>query len=160
MATIQKISGVLANTGPASYTAPHSQVESGAIYDYLRIEGNDGRERYLEKVIVPSYLDVTLAPGMEGDFYIALITTPKLLGSRQLCCLFATSTGGQLRQAIRQSARCATDGNGIEAFKLLVLGTLLLPAFGYGMLFWLLALRLMLVKVPIVEMHQALGETP
>lgn len=157
MAIIQKISGDLANTGPTTYTGPDCRVESAAIYDYLRIEGDDKKEHYLEKVIVPSYLDATLSPGTKGIFYVVTITFPKLFGSHQIRYLFATSNEGKLTHAIPQAARCATDGNGGQALKLLLLGTMLLPAFGYGLLFWLLALRLMLVKAPVDEMQQALG---
>lgn len=156
MATIQKISGVLANTGPATYTGPDSRVESAAVYDYLRIEGDDGREHYLERIAVPSYLDATMAPATKGVFYVVTIPFPKLFGSHQLRYVFGTSSDGKIRQAVPQAARCVTDGNGGAAFKLLVLGTFLLPAFGYGILFWLLAWRLMLVKAPVDEMQRAL----
>lgn len=154
MASIQKISGVLANTGPAAYIG--GRAESAAVYDYLRIEGEDGREHYLEKVAVPSYLDATLAPGAKGNFYIVTINFPKMFCSHQLRYLFATSSDGKLRQAIPQAARCVTDGNLWEALRLFGYGVVLLPAFGYGVLLWLWALRLMLVKAPADDMQRAL----
>lgn len=154
MASIQKISGVLANTGQAVHIG--GQAESAAVYDYLRIEGEDGKEHYLEKVAVPSYLDATLAPGTKGNFYVVVIDFPKMFGSHQLRYLFATSSEGKLRQAIPQAARCVTDGNLWEALRLFGYGVVLLPAFGYGVLLWLWALRLMLVKAPVADMQRAL----
>lgn len=156
MANIQKITGVLANTGPVTYTGPDSRVESAAVYDYLRIEADDGREHYLEKVSVPSYLDATLAPGTTGTFHVVTVTFPKLFGSHQLRYVFATSSDGKLRQAIPQAARCATDGNIGAALRLLWYGTILMPAFGIGLLYWFAALRFMLVKAPVSEMQRAL----
>jgi len=154
MASIQNISGALVNTGPAVHIG--GQAESAAVYDYLRIEGEDGKEHYLEKVAVPSYLDATLAPGTKGNFYIVSIDFPKMFGSHQLRYLFATSSEGKLRQAIPQAARCVTDGNLWEAIRLFGYGVVLLPAFGYGVLLWLWALRLMLVKAPVADMQRAL----
>lgn len=157
MATIQKISGVLANTGPCTYTGPDSRAESATIYDYLRIEGDDERDYYLEKVVVPSYLDVACDPGVKGGFYLVTIPFPKLLGSHKIRYLFAIASDGKRREAIPQAVRCVTSGHGGYIFQLLVLGVALLPAFGFGILFWLLALRLMLVKAPEDEMRQALN---
>jgi len=157
MASIQKMFGTLTNTGPCTYTGPNGRVESATIYEYLRIEGGDGREHYLEKVVVPSYLDIACEPGLKGEFYLVTIPYPKLFGSYQIRYLFGISSNGKLREAILQAARCVTSGHGGYVFQLLVLGTFLLPAFGFGMLFWLLALRLMLVKVPVDKMQQALA---
>lgn len=157
MASIQKISGALTNTGPCTYTGPNGHVESATIYEYLRIEGDGGREYYLEKVVVPSYLDVACDPGLKGVFYLVTIPYPKLFGSHPIRYLFGISSNGKLRGAIPQTERCVTRGNGGYVFQLLVLGAFLLPAFGFGMLFWLLALRLILVKVPVDKMQQALN---
>lgn len=156
MTTIQKISGVLVNTGPATYTGPDPRAESAAVYDYLRIEGDDGREHYLEKITVPSYLDATLAPDTKGCFYVVTITFPKLFGSQQFRYLFATSSDGKLREAIPQAARCATNGTVGAALSLMLYGTILMPAFGIGLLFWYAALRFVLVKAPVSEMQRAL----
>lgn len=90
MGATQRITGVLATTGPATYIGSDGRVESATIYDYLRIEGDDGHEYYFQNVAVPSYLDATLAAGMKGSFYVAAIAIPKLFGSHQAYCLFAT----------------------------------------------------------------------
>lgn len=160
MAVIQKISGVLATTGPATYFGSDSQSESATNYDYLRIEGDDGREYYLERVVVPSYLDATLTSGTRGSFYIVPIAVPKLFGSHQVYSLFALSASdGKLRQAIPQAARCTTDGKIGNALRLFWYGTILMPAFGVGLLYWIAALRFILIKAPVEEMQQALQGT-
>lgn len=154
MATIQKITGVLDTTGPVNYSGPDRRAESAAVYDYLRIEGDDGREHFLEKVAVPSYLDASIAVGMKGTFYFVTITFPTLLGSQPVRYLFATSSGGKLRQAIPQAARCATQGNIGVALRLFWYGIILMPAFGVGLLYWLAALRFIRIKAPVNDMQQ------
>ena len=152
MATIQKVTGRLAALGAMTHSRAGG--ESSVIYEYLRIETEGGNEQYFERVIVPSYLDSVLSFGAKGDFFVLTVPFPKMFGSSPVHIVFATSCEGKPRQAIPQAARCVTSGNGGLALKLVLFGLIMMPAFGFGLVFWIWALRMMLVKVPMTDMQR------
>ena len=157
MASIHKVTGRLAALGPTINLRPTGG-ESNVIYEYLRFETSGGDERYFERVIVPSYLDSVLGFGAKGDFFVLTVPFPKMFGSSPVNVVFATSCEGKQRLAIPQAARCITGGNGGFAFKLFMFGLIMMPAFGFGLIFWIWALRVMLVQVPMPEMQRAANE--
>lgn len=152
MANIQKVSGRLVALGPTTQNGTGG--ESSVTYEYLRFETENGGEQYFERVVVPSYLDSALGFGTKGDFAIATIAIPNMFGSNPIHVVFATSCEGKPRQAIPQAARCVTSGSGGLIMKMFLLGLILMPAFGVGLVFWVWALRLMFIKVPVIDMQQ------
>ena len=152
MATIQKVTGRLAALGPMIHSGAGG--ESSVIYEYLRFETKEKEERYFERIIVPSYLDSVLGFGAHGDFYVLTLRLPKMFGSSPVHVMFANACEGKARHAIPQAALCLKSGHGSLALKLLLLGAITLPAFGFGVVLWIWALRMMLIKVPMVEMQQ------
>lgn len=152
MSIVKKISGELVATGPVVHDGAHNGAESVAIYDYIRLDGA-GEELYLERVIVPAFLDSLIGVGIAGTFHFVEVRIPTLFGSKPMYFIYALEIGGKIRKAIEQTQRCLRSAKG-GAVKLFGWGCVLLIAWGFGVLLWIQAYRLITVSLPLDEMQR------
>lgn len=144
-------------TGPVLHDGVDNGSEPAAIYQYVRFEeeGRSGTGAYLQNVFVSSYLDSLLDAGVAGTFYVAELAMPKVFGSRPLYFIYAIDTGGKRYEAIPQTKRILNGCKG-AAGKLAWYGLILLIAWGFGLLLWVQAARLLALQLPEAEMASVL----
>lgn len=152
MSILRKESGELVATGPVVHDGAHNGAEPAAIYDYIRLEDEGGREIYMERVMVPAFLDSLIDVGTKGKFYIVEVRLPKLFGSKSMHFIYAINVNGKVRKAVEQTQRCLRSVKG-GAIKLFGYGCVLLIAWGFGLLLWIQAFRLMRVSLPLADMR-------
>lgn len=153
MSVLRKISGRLVSTGPVVHGGVHNGAEPGALYDYIRMEGCDGQEEYLERVVIPGFLDSLIDVGVVGTLYIVEVPIPTMFfGSKPMCFVYAVETGGKVRKGIEQTQRCLQSAK-TGATKLFGYGFILLIAYGFGLLLWIQAYRLVSIKLPLAQMQ-------
>lgn len=153
--SIRKIQGRLMATGPVLHDGVDNGSEPVAIYQYVRFEEEGRREVYLQHVFVSSYLDSLLDAGSAGTFYVVELAMPKVFGSRPLYFIYAVDTGGKRYEAIPQTKRILNGCKG-AAGKLAWYGLILLIAWGFGLLLWVQAARLLALQLPEAAMANAL----
>lgn len=152
MARIARVIGKLEATGPAERASNPLNL---ALYSYLRIVGDDGDELFLEQVFVPAYLDSTLSLGTPTELYVVTIPYPKLFGSHDKSFVYGMTLNGTRRNALKE-VRQIFQGTKGAAFHLFWYGLVLMPAFGFGLLFWIAALRLLQLTLPEHQMSESL----
>lgn len=155
MSRTRKLSGELVATGPVVYDGPQSGVaEPYSMYDYLRFEDGTGKDIYVERVVIPAYLDSSVRTGMVATFLVAEVPIPTMLSSKPMHFVYELETGGKTRRAIEQVQKVFRLTKR-AAYPLLGYGLILLPAWGFGLLFWFRAIRLIRLRLPLNEMRQA-----
>lgn len=137
-------------TGPAVH---QSGAEPCSFYDYLRFENSDGQEIYQERVMAPAFLDSLIGAGTVATFSIAEVLIPTLFGSKPMHFVYAVESNGKVRKAIEQNERILKSLKA-DSLKLVWYGFILLMAWGFGLLFWVQAVRFMRISLPLREMHQ------
>lgn len=152
MSILRKVSGELVATGPVVHDGAHNGAEPAAMYDYIRFEDEGGQEVYLERVIVPAFLDSLIDVGTKGKLYIVEVRVPTLFGSKPMHFIYAIDVNGKVRKAVEQTQRCLRSAKG-GAIKLFGYGCVLLIAWGFGLLLWVQAFRLMRVNLPLADMR-------
>lgn len=152
MNEILRIDGRLAATGLVVH---EQRPENVSIYDYLRFVGENGQETYLERVFVPGYLDSRIGAGFMGRFYLVTLHYPQLFGSKPSSFLFGVVSAGQLWDGIQPVRKCfgLTKMGVVQLF---IGGLVLLVAWGFGLLFWIQAIRLIRLELPMNKMREAL----
>jgi len=153
---IRKISGTLVASGPVVYDGPQNRAEPAAFYDYIRVEDRGGQEVYLEQVIVPAYLDSLINMGMVATLYVAEVRIPTLFGSKSMHWVYALESGGKVRKAIEQTQRCFR-GAKMSVLKLFLYGLGLMVFYGFGLLLWIQAVRLLSADLPLDAMRREPG---
>lgn len=144
MSAVQKISGRLV-------LGESTQDRAATNYRYVRI--GDG---LLKTVKIPVELDSLLREGQVCTVWVATIRMPTpLFFSATVRIVYAVEVDGNLHQAVDEVAR------GLRAEKLWLAGGLgvvgLFTILLYvGFLFWIAAVRMSFVELPIDEMRKAL----
>jgi len=155
MSSVKKLSGELVATGPVVYHGVQSGgAEPGSVYDYIRLENSDGQESYLERVTVPAFLDSLIGIGKVATLYVAEVRIPTLFSSAPMHFVYAVEVDGKVRKATEQVQKILRSIKG-GVVTLFLLGLVLLPAWGAGLLFWIRAFRLIKLSLPLDEMRNA-----
>jgi len=124
-------------------------------YSYLRFNTESGSDGYCEGVMTLPVLDSLLRNRGTQTFFFAEVRFPRFLGSARRYVLYAVQSQGRTTEAIEQSCRLVSQQK-VEAFKLLFYGLFLLPLYGFGLLLWIWAARLLAVRLPAAAMSQEL----
>ncbi len=146
MGEVQKISGIL-TLGPAK----RDRMDS--VYNYVRI-GAD----YFERVKIPGRLDSLLQSGKYCTVWVATIRTPSpFFYKTRINVVYAVETvDGVIHQAIDEVARGWTGGKWLMVLVLLGVGAATILLY-IGLLFWIQAVRLSFVELPLKEMRREPG---
>jgi len=155
MSILKKISGELVATGSVVHDGAHNSSEPAAMYDYLRFEDEQGQDVFLERVIVPAAMDSHLGLGIVGKFYLVEVRVPTLFSSKPMYFFYGIETNGRVRKAITQTQRCLRSAKG-GVIKLFGYGCILLVAWGFGLLLWVQAFRLLSINLPLKAMEESL----
>ena len=145
MSAIQKISGVLA-------LGPVRRDRADSIYNYVRI-GAD----YFERVKIPARLDSLLRSGEYCTVWVAMIRTPSPFFYRtRIYVVYAVEVEGVVHSAIDEVARGWAGVKWLMVLVLLGVGALTILLY-IGLLFWIQAVRLSFVELPLKEMRREPG---
>lgn len=142
MSAVQKVSGPL-TLGPARHN------QAAAIYRYIRVGS-----AYLERVKIPGILNSLLRNGAVCTLWVTTIKTPTpFLFRTEIRVVYAVEINGKVHRAIEEVQRGWTGAKWLTVFALLAIGagTILLYI---GLLFWIAAVRLSFVELPLEEMHR------
>jgi hypothetical protein len=155
MSRTRTLSGELVATGPVVYDGTQfGAAEPYSMYDYLRFEDEAGKDLYIERVVIPAYLDSSIRAGMEATFLVVEVPIPTMLGSKPMHFVYAVETGGKMRRAIEQVQKIFRLTKG-AALPMFWYGLILLPAWGFGLVLWIRAVRIIKLRLPLDEMRQA-----
>lgn len=153
MARIVRVIGRLEAKGQAQYERDRGNY---AIYDYLRFENEDQTEMYFERVCIPSYIDSLISPGSLSEFHIVTLSYPKVFGSRNFSFLYAITINGKTKESFDEIRHCFSSSKW-GALNLFWIGIVLMPAFGFGLLLWIAALRLLGLSLPEQQMKDSIA---
>lgn len=142
MSAVQKVTGVL-TLGPAR------RDRADAIYGFVRI----GRA-YLERVKIPGVLDSLLRAGKSCTVWVATIRTPSpFFYCTKIHVVYAVEIDGTVHTAIDEVKRGWTGGKWLMVLVLLGVGAATILLY-IGLLFWIQAIRLSFVELPLDEMRR------
>lgn len=142
MGAVQKISGVL-TLGQAR------RDRADSIYNYVRIEAD-----YFERVKIPGKLDSLLRSGKYCTVWVATIRTPSPFFYRtRIQVVYAIELDGVVHTAIDEVKRGWAGGKWLMVLVLLGVGAATILLY-IGLLFWIQAIRLSFVKLPLEEMRR------
>ena len=150
MAGIVRVVGRLEAKGPVQYERDRGNY---AIYDYIRFQGEDQTETYLQRVCIPTYLDSSISIGSPAEFHIVTLSYPKIFGSRDISYVYAVTLNGKTKESLNEVRRCFSSSKW-GALNLFLVGIILLPAFGFGVLLWIAGLRLLGLALPEQQMNE------
>lgn len=154
-ADLKKIRGRIVAAGPVVYDGVDNASEPAAIYRFLRLVDEAGQEIYLEHVHIPAFLDSLISSGTVGTFYVMGIPIPKPFGSKPFYFVYALNIDGRLSDAIAQTNRLLRACKA-GALRLAWFGLILLAAWGFGVVLWIQAVRLLSLSMPEAEMQRSL----
>lgn len=147
--SVQKISGVL-SLGPVKHE------KAAAVYDYMRVGS-----AHLKSVKVVGQLATLLRNGEECTLWVATIRTPTpFLYKTEIHMVFAVERDAVVHQAIEEIQREWTLSKTFAFFTLFGVGFPTIFLAGLGLLFWINALRLVFVKLPLEQMRAAILPAP
>lgn len=145
MGEVLKISGIL-TLGPAK----RDRIDT--VYSYVRV-GAD----YFERVKIPGRLDSLLRSGKFCTVWVATIRTPSPFFYRtRIHVVYAVEIDGVIHRAIDEVARGWTGGKYLTVLVLLGVGAATILLY-IGLLFWIQAVRLSFVELPLKEMRREPG---
>jgi hypothetical protein len=143
MSAIQKVSGTL-TMGP---TKQDNRVDT--VYEYIRVGS-----AYLERVKIPGILNSLLRNGAPCTLWVATFKTPSpFFYSTEIRVVYAVEIGGVVHKAIKEVSRGWTSGKWITVAMLAMVGLFTILLY-IGILFWINAIRLSFVELPIDEMRR------
>ena len=143
MSAVQKLSGTLI-VGPTK-----QDNRADTVYEYIRVGG-----AYLERVKIPGVLNSLLRDGAPCTLWVATIKTPSpFFYSTEIRVVYAVESGGIVHKAVKEVSRGWTSGKWLSVAMLTMVGfaTILLYI---GVLFWINAVRLSFVELPLDEMRR------
>lgn len=117
------------------------------LVDVVVLENDAGGIMRLIDVVVPCSIHWMLEVGEQGQFEFLYVQYPKPFGSYLRCFLIGLrSKRGNVQGApdVQKWMR-ASRGAALHFFGY---GLILMPAFGLGLLFWICAVRLVMVNLP------------
>ncbi|MET3650302.1 hypothetical protein [Dyella japonica] len=124
-------------------------------YSYLRFDTENGGDGYCEGVMTTPVLDSLLRNRNSQTFFLAEFQMPRFFGSAKKHVLYAVRSQGRTTETIQQTCRLVSQQK-VEAFKLLFYGLFLLALYGFGLLLWVWAVRLLAVRLPAEAMSREL----
>lgn len=140
MSAVQKITGTLT-------LGPTKRDRTDAVCSYIRVG-----DTYLEKVKVPGVLDSLLRNGLACTLWVATIKTPTpFLFSTEIRVVYAVEINGTVHKAIEEVRRDWTDSKWLMVLLLLGVGAVTILLY-IGLLFWINAIRLSFVELPLDDM--------
>lgn len=143
MSAIQKVSGTL-TMGP---TKQDNRVDT--VYEYIRVGS-----AYLERVKIPGILNSLLRNGAPCTLWVATFKTPSpFFYSTEIRVVYAVEIGGVVHKAIKEVSRGWTSGKWITVAMLAMIGLFTMLLY-IGILFWINAIRLSFVELPLDEMRR------
>lgn len=143
MSAIQKVSGTL-TMGP---TKQDNRVDT--IYEYIRVGS-----AYLERVKIPGILNSLLRNGAPCTLWVATFKTPSpFFYSTEIRVVYAVEIGGVVLKAIKEVSRGWTSGKWLTVAMLAMIGLFTMLLY-IGILFWINAIRLSFVELPLDEMRR------
>lgn len=143
MSAIQKVSGTL-TMGP---TKQDNRVDT--VYEYIRVGS-----AYLERVKIPGVLNSLLRNGAPCTLWVATFKTPSpFFYSTEIRVVYAVEIGGIVHKAIKEVSRGWTSGKWITVAMLAMVGLFTILLY-IGILFWINAIRLSFVELPLDEMRR------
>ena len=123
-----------------------------SVYNYVRI-GAD----YFERVKVPGRLDSLLHSGKFCTVWVATIRTPSPFFYRtRIHVVYAVEVDGAIHRAVEEVARGWTGGKWLMVLLLLGVGAATILIY-IGFLFFIQAIRLSFVELPLKEMRREPG---
>lgn len=141
MGAVQKISGIL-TLGPAR----RDRIDT--VYSYVRV-GAD----YFERVKIPGRLDSLLHSGKFCTIWVATLRTPSPFFYRtRIHVVYAIEVDGVVHRAIDEVKRGWAGGKLLMVLVLLGVGAATILLY-IGLLFWIQAIRLTFVELPLNEMR-------
>lgn len=147
--SVQKITGAL-SLGPVKHE------KAAAVYEYMRVGSV-----HLKSVKIIGQLATLLKNGEDCTLWVATIRTPTpFLYKTEIHMVFAVERDGVVHQAIEEIQREWTLSKTFTFFTLLGVGFPTIFLAGLGLLFWINALRLIFVKLPIEQMRAAVLPAP
>lgn len=143
MSAIQKITGTL-TMGPAKQD---NKVDT--IYEYIRVGG-----AYLERVKIPGILNSLLRNGTPCTLWVATFKTPSpFFYSTEIRVVYAVELNGIVHKAIKEVERGWTSGKWVAVASLAMIGLFTILLY-IGVLFWINAIRLSFVELPLEDMRR------
>lgn len=143
MSAIQKITGTL-TMGPAKQD---NKVDT--IYEYIRVGS-----AYLERVKIPGVLNSLLRNGTPCTLWVATFKTPSpFFYSTEIRVVYAVEIDGIVHKAIKEVSRGRTSGKWITVAMLAMIGLFTILLY-IGVLFWINAIRLSFVELPLEDMRR------
>lgn len=142
MSMIRKLTGTLA-LGPVRHN-------KGAeiVYNYIRVG-----DAFIKKVKIPGVLDSLLRNGRSCTLWVATIRTPTpFLFKTEIHVVYAVAVDGVIHKAIEEVRRGWTGGKWLGVLALLGVGAATILLY-IGLLFWINAIRLSFVELPLDEMR-------
>lgn len=147
--SVQKITGAL-SLGPVKHE------KAAAVYEYMRVGST-----HLKNVKIIGQLATLLKNGEDCTLWVVTIRTPTpFLYKTEIHMVFAVECNGVVHQAIEEIQREWTLSKTFTFFTLLGVGFPTIFLAGLGLLFWINALRLVFVKLPIEQMRAAILQAP
>lgn len=142
MSDVQKLTGTLI-LGPVRHD------KSSDIFNYLRVG-----DVYLKNVKIPGVLATLLRNGQICTLWVATINTPTpFLFKTKIYVVYAVEVAGVIHKAIDDVKRGWTTGKWMTVLVLLGVGGVTI-IFYIGLLFWINAIRLSFVELPLEEMQR------
>ena len=142
MGAVQKITGTLT-------LGPSKRDRADAIYSYVRVGTT-----YLEKVKIPGVLDSLMRSGMTCTVWVATIKVPTpLLFRSEIRVAYAVEIDGVVHEAIEAVKRGWTSAKWLMVLLLLGVGGVTILLY-VGLLFWINAIRLSFVTLPLKQMRR------
>ena len=143
MTHLQTINGEVVTVGPGQ----HDPGPDCYLVKELVLKDGAGKAVRFVDIVIPGAAHWMLKPGAVGRFDLLHMTYPKPMGS-YLCSFLvnASCANGQVNgaQSIHKWIRSSKGA----AFHFLWFGVVLMPAFGFGLLLWICAFRLISLRVP------------
>lgn len=151
MTIVKKYEGNLVATSVAEYERGNS--EPATMYDYWRIESQN-QDIFLQRIIVPAHLDSIIKIGTTTTFYLVELSLPTILfGRKSMYLVFGIKTNGRQYEAIAQ-VKNLLRAIKFSALKLFFVGIPAMFLAGIGLLLWIMAARIVTIKLPLHEMRQ------
>ncbi len=143
--------------GPVEHAPATPLFEAAALVEYIEIDVLEGDAVLLSRVLVPPILWSMLKSDSVCTLHLLEVPMPKLFfGIKPLYILFAVEVDGKVRKAIEPARGCLRVTK-FSALKLFGCGLLLLPVYGFGLLFIVMAIRLWSISFPAAQMTAAVG---
>lgn len=153
MTHLQAISGTVVSVGPGE----HDPGPDCYLVRELVLKDGGGKGLRMVGIVVPGAAYWMLKPGAVGRFELLHLTYPKPLGSHTRSFLVNVSCADGDVNGIRNVQEWIRGSKG-AALHFLWFGLVLMPAFGFGLLLWLCAARLLLLKAPTLPGHEKVNE--